>query len=154
MNDPVQHKRNWKCSTVAQKVHNVHTSLTTESAHITIRPIRLAWQPWHWYSTLCTVEMQQFIGTVGKYIYVPKNAKFTQEKQNGNRLRREITPIKHGTLCLPEILEVEHFRMRSLRTHKSFPMISTSCRRCHLPVCLSVCLSHCTADARQDSQQL
>jgi hypothetical protein len=99
-----------------------------------------------WRGSSGTVQylVYQLMGTVGKYIRGPKNAKFTQEKQNGNRLRREITPIKHVTLCLPEILEVEHFRKPSVRTHNSF-QISTSCRRCHLPVCLS----HCTADARQ-----
>ena len=95
----------------------------------------------------------ELMATVGKYIGVPKNAKFTQEKQNGNRLRREIAPIKHGTLCLPEILEVEHFRKPSARTHKSFQMIiSTSCRRCHLPACLSVSLHGRCKTARQ--QQL
>lgn len=86
MNDPIQHNRNWKHSTVAQKVHNVHTSVTTESVQITIRPIRRG-------SSGTDTEMQQLMGTVGKYIHVPKNAKFTQEKQNGNRLRRDITPI-------------------------------------------------------------
>jgi len=47
-----------------------------------------AWQQCHWYSILRIADM----GTVDKYIHVPKNAKFTQEKQNGNRLRREIPP--------------------------------------------------------------
>ena len=41
---------------------------------------------------------------------MPKTAKFTQENRNGNRLGREITPTKHGTLCLPEILEHEAVR--------------------------------------------
>jgi hypothetical protein len=45
--------------------------------------------------------------TAGKYINVPNTGKFTQENQNGNRLRREITLIKHQTLCLPEMLEME-----------------------------------------------
>jgi len=53
------------------------------------------------------VETQQLMGTVGKYINVLNRTKFAQEKQKGNRLKREITPIKHGTLCLPEILETE-----------------------------------------------
>jgi len=52
-------------------------------------------------------EMQQFMDTVGKYINVPNTAKFTQENQNGNRMRREITLIKHRTLCLPQILVME-----------------------------------------------
>jgi len=47
-------------------------------------------------------EMQQLSGTVGKYC--ANIAKFTQEIQNG--LRREITQIKHRTLCVPEMLEL------------------------------------------------
>jgi len=46
---------------------------------------------------------------------VPKTAKFTQEKKNGNLLRRESTPIKHGTLCLPEVLEQEANRTKIRR---------------------------------------
>jgi hypothetical protein len=46
------------------------------------------------------------MGTVSKFILVRNIAKFTHEKQNGNRVRREITQKKQGTLCLPEILEL------------------------------------------------
>ena len=49
--------------------------------------------------------LQQLKGTEGKNS--DKTAKLTQKNQNGNLLGREITPTKHGTLCLPEILEQE-----------------------------------------------
>jgi hypothetical protein len=52
-------------------------------------------------------EMQWFMDTVGKYVNVPNTTKFTQENQNGNRMRWEITPTKHRTLCLPQILVME-----------------------------------------------
>ena len=51
--------------------------------------------------------MKQLMGTAGKYVNVRNTAKFTQEKQKRKCLRREIAPIKHRTLCLPEILELE-----------------------------------------------
>jgi hypothetical protein len=50
--------------------------------------------------------MQQLMGAVGKY-NMPITTKFTLENQNGNRLRQEITPMKHRTPCLPKILELE-----------------------------------------------
>jgi len=51
--------------------------------------------------------MKHLMGTVVKYTNVHNTTKFPLEKQNWTRLRREITPIKHRTLCLPEILELE-----------------------------------------------
>jgi len=53
--------------------------------------------------------MQQLMGTADKN-NAPKTRKFTQENENGNRMGREITLTKHGTLCLPEILEHEAVR--------------------------------------------
>jgi hypothetical protein len=77
--------------------------------------------------------MQQLMGTVGKYVNVPHTAKFTQEKQNGNRLRREIAPIKHRTLCLPEILELEAV---SKNTQKFGDDTTPRYRKKHFPLYL------------------
>jgi len=70
---------------------------------------------------------------------VPKTAKFTQEKQNGNRLRRESTPIKHGTLCLPEVLEQEANRTKILDELEMTTEHHSTVRRYVSCICL---LSH------------
>jgi len=140
LNGPVQHKRNWNCSTVAQKNHNVDISVTTESAHTTIR---LAW---HWYSILCMMDMQQLMGTIGKYIHVPQNAKFTQQKQKGNRFETKNYTDKTRNTAL-----TWNTGRWSLQEAVGKNTQKFSDDKHILQEMSPACLSHCPADARPDS---
>jgi len=93
---------------VSRNIYNVHNSeLQPKRSHCN----NTAWQQSHWY----LVNRRDAEVSVQLANTMP-TTKFTQETRNGNRLRREITSIKHARVCLPEILN------KKPPGHQSFEM--------------------------------